>query len=723
MIKRYETQVKNAPLSVEIGRVAKQANGACLIRHGDSVVLVTATASTTPREGVDFLPLSCDYEEKMYAAGKIPGGFKKREGRPSNEAILVARLMDRPIRPLFPDDYHHSIEVLATVLSYDPDYPTDILAMVGSSIALSISNIPFHGPTASVRVGYLDGQYILNPSMEEQEKSSLNLTVSGTATAVTMVEAAVNLLDEETVLGAILFAHDAIKEQVAFIEGIVAEIGQPDMEYEKFVLDQELDGEIRGRVSELVAEALNIADKTEQGHSLDRIKRELIDQLSEEREDLDLAQLGRIYENLTQDKFREQILEEGRRSDGRSFTQIRPLSSDVGLLPRAHGSGLFTRGQTQALSVVTLAGLQDGQIVDNLDPEYTKRYVHHYNFPSFSVGETRPPRSPGRREIGHGNLAERALIPVLPTEEDFPYYIRVVSEILESNGSSSQASICGSTLSLMDAGVPIQAPVAGIAMGLIENPQGDPIVLTDIQGLEDHYGDMDFKVAGTREGITALQMDIKIEGVSREILSQALHQAKVARLEILDHMAETIEAPREELSPYAPKIIAMYIDPERIGEVIGSGGKIIHKIIDETGANIEIEDDGRVSIITEDAEKAARAKEIITEILYEIQPGDIFKGKITKIVNFGAFVEVLWNREGLLHISQVEHQRIQNVEDVLSVGQEVTVKVIGTDNGKISLSRKVLLPKPEGNSSPRGRDQGRAPQKRSHDDGKDHRHS
>lgn len=692
MYKTYTTMLNNEPLHVEIGKVAKQANGACWVRQGESVVLVTATASTKAREGADFLPLSCDYEEKYYSSGKIPGGFNKREGRPGTNAILTSRLIDRPIRPLFPSDYHHSIQVTATVLSYDPDYPTDILAMIGSSIALSVSDIPFQGPTGSVRVGHIDGEMVLNPSVEDQKRSRLNLAVSGTADAIMMVEAEMDLLEESDVLDAIFYAHEEIKKLVAFIDGIVDEVGKENMEYERLVIDEEYKKVIYDAVYDKVEEALWIADKTEQGHELSKIKDALIADL-EEKEDYRDVQVNTIFEGLTQEIFRKQILVDRKRSDGRSFTEIRPLSSEVGLLPRVHGSALFTRGQTQALTSVTLAALTEGQIIDGLDPEYTKRYVHHYNFPSYSVGETRPPRSPGRREIGHGNLAERALIPVLPSEDEFPYYIRVVNEILESNGSSSQASICGSTLALMDAGVPIHAPVAGIAMGLIDNGD-DPVILTDIQGLEDHYGDMDFKVAGTSEGITALQMDIKIDGVSREILARALKQANDARMELLAHMKGTIAAPREELSPYAPKITGLQIDPDKIGEVIGSGGKVIHKITEETGAQIEIEDDGRVSIIAND-EGALVAKKIIEDIVHELEVGEIFEGTVTKVVDFGAFVEILWGREGLLHISNIDHKRIANVDDVLKEGDKVKVKVMNLDRGKIGLSRKVLLPKPE----------------------------
>ncbi len=692
MYKTYTTMLNNEPLHVEIGKVAKQANGACWVRQGESVVLVTATASTKAREGADFLPLSCDYEEKYYSSGKIPGGFNKREGRPGTNAILTSRLIDRPIRPLFPSDYHHSIQVTATVLSYDPDYPTDILAMIGSSIALSVSDIPFQGPTGSVRVGHIDGEMVLNPSVEDQKRSRLNLAVSGTADAIMMVEAEVDLLEESDVLDAIFYAHEEIKKLVAFIDGIVDEVGKENMEYERLVIDEDYKKVIYDAVYDKVEEALWIADKTEQGHELSKIKDALIADL-EEKEDYRDVQVNTIFEGLTQEIFRKQILVDRKRSDGRSFTEIRPLSSEVGLLPRVHGSALFTRGQTQALTSVTLAALTEGQIIDGLDPEYTKRYVHHYNFPSYSVGETRPPRSPGRREIGHGNLAERALIPVLPSEDEFPYYIRVVNEILESNGSSSQASICGSTLALMDAGVPIHAPVAGIAMGLIDNGD-DPVILTDIQGLEDHYGDMDFKVAGTSEGITALQMDIKIDGVSREILARALKQANDARMELLAHMKGTIAAPREELSPYAPKITGLQIDPDKIGEVIGSGGKVIHKITEETGAQIEIEDDGRVSIIAND-EGALVAKKIIEDIVHELEVGEIFEGTVTKVVDFGAFVEILWGREGLLHISNIDHKRIANVDDVLKEGDKVKVKVMNLDRGKIGLSRKVLLPKPE----------------------------
>jgi len=694
MEKVFQIDVFKEPIKVTIGKVAKQANGACLVQQGDSVVLVTATASTKPREGIDFLPLSCDYEEKMYAAGKIPGGFNKREGRPANDAVLISRLMDRPLRPLFPEGYYHNIQVVSTVLSYDPDYPTDILSMIGSSIALSISDIPFQGPTGSVRVGLRDGEFVLNPSIDMQSELDLDLVVAGTSNAIMMVEAGANLITEEEVLNAILFGHETIQKMTAQIDEIVDAVGKEKMEFEPLAIDSDLRQEIRDFAYEKVKTALDNKDKTVQGHALDAVREE-VNELIEERE-IESLVINQIMEELTQDIFRDQILKEHRRSDGRDFDEIRPLSSEVGLLPRTHGSGLFTRGQTQVLSSLTLASLNDGQIIDGLNPEYIKRYVHHYNFPSFSVGETRPPRSPGRREIGHGALAERALVPVLPSTDEFPYFIRIVSEVLESNGSSSMASVCGSTLSLMDAGVPIKAPVAGIAMGLISDGS-EPIILTDIQGLEDHYGDMDFKVAGTKDGISALQMDIKIDGVDKEILGKALEKARQARLFILDHLHGTIEAPREELSPYAPLITAIQIDPDKIGEVIGSGGKMINKIIEKTGAEIEIDDDGKVSILSQDRAKGEEAKKIISEIVYDVKEGDVFTGTVKNIVNFGGFVEILWEKEGLLHISQIDHKRIDKVEDVLQVGDKVQVKVIGIDKGKISLSRKALLPKPDRN--------------------------
>lgn len=692
MEKVFTMDLAGSALKVTIGKVAEQANGACLVQYGDSVVLVTATSSSKPREGIDFFPLSVDYEEKMYAAGKIPGGFIKREGKPSEKATLTARLIDRPIRPLFPEGYRNDVQVVATVLSVDQDYLPEIAAMIGSSIALSISDIPFDGPTGSVQVGYVDGNYIINPNEEQRQKSKIALSLSGTSSAIMMVEAGANVVTEEEMLGAILAGHEEIKKICAFIQQIVEEVGLEKSSYEVFQPNAEIVEKVKEFGTPILVEAIRQADKVKREADTENAKEQIRAQFEELMEEYG-KDVNAAIEEIEVTEVRRGIIEEEVRPDNRKLTEIRALSSEVGLLPRAHGSGLFTRGQTQVLSVTTLGALSEEQIIDGLGVEKNKTYIHHYNFPGFSVGDVKPSRSPGRREIGHGALAERALIPVLPPVEEFPYTIRVVSEVLSSNGSSSQASVCGSTLSLMDAGVPIKAPVAGIAMGLIEE-QGKIKILTDIQGLEDHFGDMDFKVAGTREGITAIQMDIKVEGISREILEVALERARDARLQILDHMATTIEKPREQLSPYAPIIHIIVIDPEKIGEVIGAGGKIINKIIDQTGVKIDIDDDGKISILSDNDEKAKEAIEIIQGIVKEVEIGDIYTGKVKKIVKFGAFVELKKGTEGLLHISEIQHERTNRVEDVLSMGDMVTVKVIGIeDNGKISLSRKALLPK------------------------------
>lgn len=692
MEKTFQLDIAGRDLKVTIGKVAEQANGACLLQYGDTVVLVTATASDEPREGIDFFPLSVDYEEKMYAVGKVPGGFIKREGRPSEKAVLTARLIDRPIRPLFPDGYRNSVQVIATVLSVEQDCTPDIVAMIGSSIALSISDIPFDGPTASVAVGMVDGEYVINPTEEQRNNSSIHLTVSGTEDAIMMVEAGADIVSEKDMLGAILFGHEEIKRICKFIDEIVEEVGVEKAEYTVFQPDPVIEEKVRAFGSDLLADAINQEDKVireeETSAAKEKIRSEFEEDMEEYEKDID-----EVIENIIRENVRSGILEREHRPDDRKLDEIRPISMEVGLLPRVHGSGLFTRGQTQALSVATLAGLSDVQIIDGLGDDTPKRYIHHYNFPPFCVGDTRPMRSPGRREIGHGALAERALIPVLPSEDEFPYAIRVVSEVLSSNGSSSMASVCGSTLSLMDGGVPISAPVAGIAMGLIKD--GDNVkILTDIQGLEDHLGDMDFKVAGTREGITAMQMDIKINGISEEILSVALEKAKTARLSILDKIENCIPEPRAELSPYAPLIFTMTIDPEKIGEVIGSGGKVINKIIEETDVKIDIEDDGRISILTEKKENAKAAMAKIEEIVKDVEPGEVYEGKVKKIMKFGAFVEVLKGKEGLLHISNISHDHVRRVEDVLHVGDRVKVKVLDVDKqGKISLSRKALLPK------------------------------
>lgn len=691
MEKTYTMDLAGSQLKVTIGKVAEQANGACLVQYGDTVVLVTATASSNPREGIDFFPLSVDYEEKMYAVGKIPGGFIKREGRPSEKATLSARLIDRPLRPLFPEGYRNDVHIVATVLSVDQDHSPEIVAMIGSSIAISISDIPFDGPTGSVEVGFIDGKYIINPNEEERNNSRINLSLAGTESAIMMVEAGAQEVSEAEMLEAILEGHEVIKEICAFTNKIASEVGKEKAEYEVFKADEEIVAKVKEYGKDLLVEAIRQKDKIVRVEKTDAAKekiREYFDDLMEEHsKDIEAA-----LEEIEVTEVRRGILEEERRPDDRKLTEIRPLSSEVGVLPRTHGSGLFTRGQTQVLSIATLGAISEEQVIDGLGDDKPKRYIHHYNFPGFCVGDTKPSRSPGRREIGHGALAERALLPVIPDSETFPYTIRVVSEVLSSNGSSSQASVCGSTLALMDAGVPIKAPVAGIAMGLIEE-NGIIKILTDIQGLEDHFGDMDFKVAGTRDGITAIQMDIKVEGIKKEILEVALERAKVARFEILDHIATTIEKPRAELSKYAPIIHMISIDPERIGEVIGAGGKIINKIIEQTGVKIDIDDDGRISILSESDERAKEAIAIIEDIVKEIEVGEVYTGKVKKIVKFGAFVEIKKGTEGLLHISEIAHERTNSVEDVLKVGDTVEVKVIdiAEDTGKISLSRKALL--------------------------------
>ncbi|MEW8973466.1 MAG: polyribonucleotide nucleotidyltransferase [Tissierellaceae bacterium] len=676
---------------VTIGKVAEQANGECIIQYGDTVVLVTATSSKEPREGIDFFPLSVDYEEKLYSVGKIPGGFIKREGRPSEKAILTSRLIDRPIRPLFPDGYRNDVQVIATVLSVDQDYSPEITAMIGSSIALSTSDIPFDGPTGSVMVGLIDGKFIINPNSEERERSEIHLTVSGTRDAIMMVEASANEVPEATMLEAILFAHEEIKNICEFIDKIVLEVGKDKQDFEVYRPDEELEKKVVEYGTDKLVEAINTVEKQEREDNIERVTKEIIENFIEEYPDNEKDILN-IVDDIVRREVRRLIIEEGRRPDNRKLEEIRPITTEVGLLPRTHGSGLFTRGQTQVLTITTLGATSDVQIIDGLGEEESKRYMHHYNFPPYSVGDTRPLRGPGRREIGHGALAEKALEPVIPSEEKFPYTIRLVSEVLSSNGSSSQASVCGSTLSLLDAGVPIKAPVAGIAMGLIKS-EDKVAILTDILGMEDHLGDMDFKVAGTETGITAIQMDIKIAGIGKSILEEALERARIGRLFILGKMAETISVPREELSPYAPKIITMNIDPEKIRDVIGPGGKVINKIIDETGVKIDIDDNGFISIAADNVASGNRAMEIIENIVKEVEVGEIYLGKVTKITNFGAFIEVLNGKEGLLHISNIARERINKVEDVLKVGEEVLVKVMEIDNqGRINLSRKVLLP-------------------------------
>ncbi len=679
------------PLTVEIGELAKQANGACLVRYGDSAVLCTVTASKEPKS-VDFFPLTVNYEERLYAVGKIPGGFIKREGRPSEEAILASRLIDRPIRPLFPDGFRNEVQVVDLVMSVDQNCSTEISALLGSSIALSISDIPFNGPIAGVHVGRVDGEFVINPTVEQAEKSDIHLTVAGTKDAINMVEAGADEVPEEVMLEAIMFGHEEIKRLIAFQEEIIAQCGKEKMEFPLFEIDEALEQEVRSMCEEKMIAAIQVPEKLAREEAIETVKQEVISQYEEQEAEEDvLKQVEQILENIVKEEVRRLITEEKVRPDGRKADEIRPLSSRVGVLPRAHGSGLFTRGQTQVMSVCTLGALGDVQVLDGLGLEESKRFMHHYNFPHFSVGETGPIRGPGRREIGHGNLGERALEPVIPSEKEFPYTIRLVSEVLESNGSSSQASICGSTLALMDAGVPIKAPVAGIAMGLVKSGEHYTI-LTDIQGMEDHLGDMDFKVAGTRKGVTALQMDIKIAGLSREILEEALQQARKGRMEILDHMMETIDQPRPHLSPYAPKIITMTINPDKIGDVIGPSGKHVKSIIDETGVKIDIEQDGTIYISSTDMEQNKKAQKMIEDIVREVKVGDYYLGKVRRIEKFGAFVELFRGKEGLVHISELAEERVNRVEDVVNIDDEVLVKVIEIDKqGRINLSRKAVL--------------------------------
>ena len=693
--KIFTMDLAGRELSVEIGKIAQLASGSAILRYGDTMVMVNVSKSSQPREGVDFFPLSVDYEEKLYSVGKIPGGFLKREGKASEKAILTSRLIDRPIRPLFPKTFRNDVQVVATVLSVDQDCTPDIVSMIGSSVALSISEIPFNGPTGSVCIGLVDGALVVNPTAEEREKSELHLVVSGTKEAVMMVEAGANEVPESLMLEAILKAHEEIKKIVEFIEQIQAEVGKEKMEFEETKPHAEIEAKVREIATEGMKEAVKVVEKLERQEAMDAVKEQTINSFDEET----LEEFGNdiiaTLDAIIKEEVRKAIVHEGRRPDARKTDEIRPIWCDHGFIPRAHGSGLFTRGQTQVMTVTTLGALGDVQILDGLDEEENKRYMHHYNFPAYSVGECRPMRGPGRREIGHGALAERALLPVIPSKEEFPYAIRLVSEVLSSNGSTSQGSVCGSTLSLLDAGVPIKDMVAGIAMGLIEH-DGKMAILSDIQGMEDHLGDMDFKVAGTEKGITAIQMDIKIAGIDEEVLTRALAQARVGRLHILNEMKKCIDKPNDELSKYAPKIVTMRINPDKIRDVIGAGGKVITKIIDETGVKIDIEQDGEVFIAGTDMDMINLAKKKIEDIVAEVELNAIYKGKVTRIVNFGAFVELLPGKEGLLRIGNIAHERIEKVEDVLNVGDEVEVKVTEIDEkGRVNVSRKVLLPKPE----------------------------
>ena len=686
----YSIELGGRTLTMEIGKIAKQANGAVLVRYGDTAVVVAATGTKTPREGVDFFPLTVDFEEKMYAVGKIPGGFIKREGRPAETAILTRRLIDRPIRPMFPEGYHNDVQIVATAVSVDPDNAPDIPAMIGASCALSISDIPFEGPIAGVRVGMIDGQYIINPTIEQAKVSRLNLAVAGTKDAILMVEAGAKEISEDEMLDAIWFGHEEIKKLVEWQEKIMAEVGKPKMEVPVYEPPAELAAEIEAYGAEQLKAALMDANKLEREENVARIKAEIADAFMEKYPD-NAKDVAYITQKLVKKIVRRTISVDKIRPDGRALDEVRPVTCEVGLLARPHGSALFTRGQTQILNVLALAPLSEAQTLDGLGVELTKRYIHHYNFPPYSVGETKPLRSPGRREIGHGALAERALLPVIPSEEEFPYAIRLVSETLESNGSSSMGSVCASTLSLMDAGVPIKAPVAGVAMGLVKD--GDYFtILTDIQGLEDALGDMDFKVAGTKNGITAIQMDIKIDGINKEIFKQALAQAKRGREHIMGIMLDCIAEPRKELSKYAPKITTIHVDPEKISKIIGPGGKTIKKIVEETGAKIDIEEDGRVYIAAVKSEEAAKAIDMINGITAEAEVGKVYTGKVTRLMAFGAFVEILPGKEGLVHISQLSTERVNKVEDVVSVGDEIVVKVTEIDQkGRINLSRKAVL--------------------------------
>jgi polyribonucleotide nucleotidyltransferase len=673
----FKMELGGRELIVESGKYCGQAGGSCIVRCGETAVMVSATAAKEPREGIDFFPLSIEFEEKMYAVGKIPGGFIKREGRPSEKAILSCRLIDRPLRPLFPKGYFNDVQVIATVLSVDPEIPPEVYAMIGSSVALSIAGVPFQGPTGSVVVGMVDGKYIINPDSAQREASRMHLTVSGTKDAIMMVEAGAKEVTESEMLEAILFAHEEIKKICAFISNIKEEIGKPEKPYELYQVPAELDEQVREKFYDRMRWAMDTFDRTERETREEQVKAEAVEYFAEAFPD-SKTDVGNSLYAIMKEIVREKIVKEGIRPDGRSYEEVRPIWCETGLFARTHGSAVFTRGQTQVMNLVTLGPIGDGQTLDGISDETFKRYMHQYNMPPYSTGEAKPLRSANRREIGHGALAERAIVPMLPSEEEFPYAIRAVSEVLSSNGSTSQASICASSLALMDAGVPMKKPVAGTAMGLIKQDD-QVVVLTDIQGLEDFLGDMDFKVAGTDKGITAIQMDIKIKGIDKEILERALAQALRGRLHILGKMNEVLPEARKNLSKYAPKITQFTINPDKIREVIGSGGKTINKIIADTGVKIDIEDDGRVSIATEDAVAAAKAKAIIMGIARDIKAGDVYKGKVTRIIPIGAFVELAPGKEGMVHISKLAKERVEKVEDVVKEGEEILVKVLGID--------------------------------------------
>ena len=689
----FKTAVGGRLLEFELGKICEQANGQVMVKYGESVVSVTVCASKEAREDIDFLPLSCDYEEKMYASGKIPGGFIRREGRPSEKAILSSRLMDRPLRPLFPKGYHNDVVVVATVMSVDLDCETDIMAMVGASVAIATSDIPWEGPIAAVRVGRVDGRFIINPTLEQREQSDINLTVAGTKDAIMMVEAGADEVSEEVMLDAIFFGHEEIKKLVEFIDEIVAEVGKPKKELVLKQIPEDIDAAVRAYATGRMQEAIHTFDKLERLDNMDAVEVETKKHFAEIYPDNE-KDIAAVLYNITKESVRNMILDEGIRPDNRKTTEIRPVWCETGLLPRVHGSGLFTRGQTQVMSTCTLAPSSEAQMIDGITEQTEKRYMHHYNFPGYCTGEAKSPRSPGRREIGHGAIAERALLPVIPPVEEFPYALRVVSDVLSSNGSSSMGSTCGSTLALMDAGVPIKRPVSGIAMGLISRTEEDGsqkiAVLSDIQGMEDFLGDMDFKVTGTEVGVTAIQMDIKIHGLSREILEKALAQAKEGRAHILDVMLEEIPEPRKEMSKYAPRSINMMIDPDKIRIVIGPGGKTINRIIDETGVKIDIAEDasGLISIYSSDMAGAEAAKREIELLTKDAEVGQTYEGKVTKIMSFGAFIEILPGKEGLLHISKMADHRVEKVEDVMNVGDEVKVRVYEIDKqNRINLER------------------------------------
>ena len=695
--KIFKTEIGGREVSVEIGAYCGQANGSCLIRCGETVVLTNATMAKTPRDGIDFFPLGVDFEEKMFAVGKIPGGFKKREGRPSDKAILTSRLIDRPIRPLFPKGCLNDVAVVATALSVDKEIPPEVFGMLGSSIALSISDIPFAGPTASIVVGYVDGKYIINPTPAEREKSKLHLSLAGTKDAIMMVEAGANIISEKEMLDAILFGHEEIKKIITWIEGIQEACGKAKQEVHLYLPSDEVKAAVFEWADKKMDYVLDTFDRTEREARDDALNKEAIEHFADIFPD-DLSSVGDALYALKKVKVRAKILDKGIRPDGRSLTEIRPIWCEHGILPRVHGSAVFTRGQTQALTTCTLGTISEVQKLEGLDDDNYKRYMHHYNMPPYSTGEAKPAKSPGRREIGHGALAERALEPVLPDELEFPYAIRTVSDILSSNGSTSMASVCGSTMALEDAGVPIKAPVAGIAMGLIKDDEtGRVAIMSDIQGLEDFLGDMDFKVAGTKDGITAIQMDIKIKGINEEILRTALEQARQGRLFILNKMAECIAEPRKELSKYAPKIIRFNIDPDKIKDVIGSGGKVINKIIDETGVKIDISDDGMVFIACEDIDRAERAKAIVLAIAKDPEVGDVFEGPVVRILQFGAFVNIAPGKDGMIHISKLSDKRVEKVEDVVNIGDRVKAEVIKVmkegDKTKIDLKLLEILDK------------------------------